>query len=125
MSTRALLIVTALIEAGAGGALLAVPSLAVELLLGEGLTSQQALVVARIGGTALISLGVACWLGRNGERLAQTGLVGGMLIYNFAVPILLLEGWIRSGMLGLALWPAVVLHSVMGVWCVVSVRPNR
>ena len=117
MNTRTLLIVTAFIEAGAGGALLLVPSMAVEFLLGEGLTSPQALVVARIGGAALISVGVACWLGRTGERRWQSGLVRGMVIYNFAVPLLLLQSWIASGPGGIGLWPAVVLHTGLGVWC--------
>ena len=122
VSTKALLIVTALIEAGTGAALLVVPSLTVELLLGEGLASPQALVVARIGGVALISVGVACWLGRNGERRAHSGLVAGMLIYNLAVPIILLHGRIASGLEGLGLWPASLLHTLLAVWCVVCIR---
>ena len=46
MSTKTLLIVTSLLEAATGVALLVLPSLTAELLLGEGLTSPQALVVA-------------------------------------------------------------------------------
>lgn len=125
MSTKALLIVTALIEIGTGLALLVAPSLSVEFLLGEGLSSPQALVVARVAGVALISVGVACWLGRNADRRAQSGLIAGMLIYNLAVPILLLHGWIASALQGLGLWPASILHAVLAIWCVICLRPVR
>jgi hypothetical protein len=125
VSTKALLIVTALIEVGAGVALVVVPSLAADLLLGEGLSSPQALVVARVAGAALISVGVACWLGSNGERRAQTGLVTGMLIYNLAVLIVLVHAWLAWALKGIGLWPAVLLHAVLGLWCVVCLRPIR
>ncbi|MBI3407238.1 MAG: hypothetical protein HY040_02640 [Planctomycetes bacterium] len=117
--------VTALIEIGTGLALLVAPSLSVEFLLGEGLSSPQALVVARVAGVALISVGVACWLGRNADRRAQSGLIAGMLIYNLAVPILLLHGWIASALQGLGLWPASILHAVLAIWCVICLRPVR
>ena len=71
MNTKSLLIVTALIEAGTGIALLVAPSVIVELLLGAGLSSPQSLVVGRVAGAALIAIGVACWLARKGERIAQ------------------------------------------------------
>jgi hypothetical protein len=119
---KALLIVTALLELGAGAALLMVPSLTAELLLGEGLSSPQALVVARIAGAALLSLALACWLGRNGERGAQTWLIAGMLIYNLAVPAVLIHGWIAWALAGIALWPAILLHTALAVWCAVNLR---
>lgn len=119
MNTKALLIVTALIEVGAGSVLLVVPSLAVEFLLGNGLSSPQAIVVARIAGSALISVGFACWLGRNGEHRAQAVLVAGMVIYNIAVPVVLIHGWIALSLEGLGLWPACILHTVLAVWCIV------
>jgi hypothetical protein len=125
VSTKGLLIVTALIEVGTGAALLVVPSLTVELLLGVGLPSPQALVVARVASVALISLGVACWLGRNGERQAQSGLVLGMLIYNLAVPMLLIQCWMVSGLAGIGLWPASLLHALLAIWCVVCLWPIR
>jgi hypothetical protein len=63
VTTKALLIVTALIEVPTGLVLVVVPSWAVELLLDVGLPSPQAVVVARIGGGALLAVGVPCWLG--------------------------------------------------------------
>ena len=53
---------TAVIEAGAGLALLCLPSAATELLLGAPLEASVSLAVARVGGAALLTLGVAFWL---------------------------------------------------------------
>lgn len=125
MNTKSLLIVTAVVEVGAGLALVSVPSLTAEVLLGEGLVPPPALVVARVAGAAVISLSVACWLERNGEGRAQSGLVAGMLIYNIAVPIVLFHAWIIFSLSGIGLWPASVLHAALGIWCIVCLRRLR
>lgn len=52
----------AVAEAVTGSALLAVPSLIGQLLLGEQLAG-VAVPVARVSGIALIALGIACWPG--------------------------------------------------------------
>jgi hypothetical protein len=123
MNTKPLLIVTALVEVGAGIALLVTPSLTVELLLGARLFSPQSVVVGRVAGAALIALGVTCWRVRNGDRgAARTGLLPGLLIYNVAVPILLMYAAIALMMHGIALWPASVLHLVLAIWCIACLR---
>jgi hypothetical protein len=52
----------AVAEAATGLGLLIVPSLVVQLLLGEQLTG-VAIPVARVAGVALMGLGIACWPG--------------------------------------------------------------
>jgi hypothetical protein len=123
MSTKSLLIVTALLEAATGIALLVAPSVIVELLLGAGLSSPQSLVLGRIAGAALVSIGVACWLARKADAVV-TGLIAGMLIYNVAVPILLIYAAIAVGMSGVALWPASILHAALAIWCLAGLRPR-
>src|SRR4051812_9837566 len=123
MRNTPLFIAAAALEAGAGLALLALPSPAVELLTGGGLSSPPALVLGRVAGAALLSLGVACWLARNAAN--QNGLVAGLLIYNAAVPALLLHGWFAAQLGGIALWPASVIHAAMAVWCLACARPSR
>jgi hypothetical protein len=120
VNRKALLIVTAAIEAGAGLALLIVPSWAAELLLGDGLSSPAALAVGRIAGSALLSISVACWLGRAGDRRERSGLIVGISIYNLAVPIVLVLGWFVQHLDGILLWPAVVLHAALAIWCFVE-----
>ena len=83
---KSLLILTALIELGAGLALAAVPSTAIRLLVGEKVEIPAALTVARIGASALLALGLACWFARNDSRSgAAKGLIAAMLFYNAAV----------------------------------------
>jgi len=93
----------AVAEVATGLALLMVPSLTGQLLLGSALTG-SAIVVARVTGIALIALGVACWPG--------PPLIG-MLTYSAAVTLYL--AWVGStgGMGGLLLWPAVGLHLLL------------
>src|SRR5215469_15879730 len=115
--------VTAVIELGAGLALLCFPSPVVALVLGSPLDTPTALSVARVGGAGLLSLGVACWLARgDSESRAARGLGAAMLLYNVGAVAILAFAGIGFGLHGVALWPAVVLHAVMTVWCVVCLR---
>jgi len=99
---KRVLVFAAVSEAATGVALLLVPSLVGQLLLGIELTG-IAVSVARVAGIALIALGVACWPG--------TPLVG-MLTYSAAVTLYLAYlGF--AGESGILLWPAVVLHGVL------------
>jgi hypothetical protein len=97
------LIFSAVAEAGMGLALLIVPSLVGQLLLGTELTG-IAIPVARVAGIALIGLGVACWPG--------PPLVG-MLIYSAAVMLYLAYLGIRGEWVGALLWPAVAIHAIL------------
>jgi len=116
---KALLIVTAGIEAATGLALLGSPLLVVSLLLGGSLDTPAALVVARVGGAALLSIGVACWLARNDpQSRAATGLIAALLLYNIAAVAVLVYAGIGLGLSGIGLWPAVVLHVALAVWCI-------
>ena len=100
---KRVLIFAAVGEAGTGLALVIVPSLVGRLLLGEELTG-IAIPVARVAGIALIALGVACWPG--------TPQVG-MLIYSAAVTLYLAYVGFVGGLIGILLWPAVVLHVIL------------
>ena len=115
--------VNAVVELGAGLALLSFPSPVVALLLGSPLDIPTGLSVARFGGSGLLSLGVACWLARgDSESRAARGLVAAMMLYDVgAVAILAFAGF-GFGLHSVALWPAGVLHAVMTVWCVACLR---
>ena len=125
---KRLLIVTAVIELGVGVALLCLPSATVTLLLGSGLDTPAAVALGRVGGTALFALGVGCWLAQyDAQSCAARGLVSAMVLYNVGAVAILGAAGIRSQPVGVALWPAVVLHAVMTVWCVTSLlrKPTR
>jgi hypothetical protein len=120
---KPLQITSAMIELGAGLALLSYPSVAVALLVGARLEEPAALTVARVCGAALLTLGIACWLTRgDAQSRAANGLVAAMLLYDIAVAAILAFAAIGNGLHGAALWPAVILHTAMSVWCVACLR---
>ena len=119
LQMKNLLTLTAFIEAGTGLVLVAFPSQLATLLLGSLLDAPVALTVARVAGVALLALGVACWLARHdGQSRAAKGLVGAMVLHNSAIAALLVYAGIGLGLSSIGLWPAVLLHAVMTVWCV-------
>jgi hypothetical protein len=100
---KRVLVLAAVSEAATGLALLIVPSLVGQLLLGEQLTG-VAIPVARVAGIALIALGIACWPG--------PPLIG-MLTYSVVVTLYLAYVGFSGGLTGILLWPAVALHVVL------------
>ena len=119
---KRLLTLTAVIEAPTGLALIAVPSFVVQLLLGAEIAGAS-IPLARVAGTALLALSIACWLARKDlEGLAAKGVVGAMLLYNLGTVVVLATAGIGSKLVGLALWPAVIVHAVMAIWCFRSFR---
>ncbi len=116
-------IVSGVMEAGAGAALLAAPDLAISLVFGSSAT-EAGVALGRLAGGALLSLGAACWLARHdGISAASSALVVGMLTYNAVVVALVLTGSLgsldplRSGL--------AVLHGAMAIWCLLSLRGRR
>jgi len=122
---KRLLSLTAVIEAAAGLALLAAPSFVVRLLLG-GEISGVGIPLGRVAGAALFALGVACGLAHyDAQSCAARGLVSAMVLYNLGAVVILGAAGIGSQPVGIVLWPAVVLHAAMSVWCVACLRRSR
>ena len=116
MNTKALLTATAAIELPTGVALLAAPSFVAKLLLGEALDPGTPIVLGRVAGAALIAIGLSCFAER--ETDGPSGLPIGLLIYNAAVAVLLAQAALLGHMRGPVLWPAVVAHALLALWCV-------
>jgi hypothetical protein len=119
MHQARLLLVTGVGEAGVGLLLLVVPSVPLALLFGVGEPSSDLAVVTRLAGGALLAIGVACWLGR-GEAFgrARLPLIAGALVYDVAAAGVLACAGLFLGPVGVALWPAVLLHAALALWCV-------
>jgi hypothetical protein len=123
MVAKKLLIVTALAETATGVMLLVSPTLVVGFLLGATLDAPAALVVARMAGAALLSLGCACWLVSNdGPNGAVRGLVAAMLLYNGVAVAVLANAGAGATLVGVLTWPAVALHAALAVWCIACLR---
>jgi hypothetical protein len=120
---KTLLTTTAVIEFGAGLALVCCPSAMATFLLGAPIEGPAALTVARVGGAGLLALSVACWHARgDANSRAAIGLVAGMLLYNLATVSTLTYAGIGLRLHGVALWPGVALHALMAVWCLKCLR---
>ena len=100
------LVFAAIAEAVTGLALLIVPSLVGQLLLGQQLTG-VAIPVARVTGIALIALGISCWPAKP--------LVG-MFAYSSAATLYLAYIGLVGEWLGVLLWPAVAVHALLSVF---------
>jgi hypothetical protein len=117
---KPLLKLTALIEVATGLGFVAVPALVVRLLLGSDLLG-AGIPLGRVAGVALLSLGIACWFASfETPSRAARGIVSAMTIYNLGAAVILGAAGIQSQPAGIGLWPAVILHAVMTVWCVAT-----
>ena len=111
------------VETLAGLALIAVPSIVVSLVMGQPLTEPAGIVLSRIAGVAVLTLGIACWLARNeSQNRATIGLIWALLFYDVSFVLVLLSAHVRIALNGIGLWPVVALHSGLGVWTLLCLR---
>jgi hypothetical protein len=122
---KKLLTVTAVVEIGAGLALLGLPSVTASLLFGAPLETSTAVSLARVGGAAILALSIVCWVTRDAQGLAARGLVTAMVFYNASVGGVLVLAGFGDGLRGTLLWPAVAFHAAMGAWCVATLSRSH
>jgi hypothetical protein len=123
-TTTQFFVATAVMEAGAGLALLVTPTMAIALLLpGPGTNTHVAL--GRLAGAALLSLGTACWWARRDAGSdASRALVAGLAVYNATVIAIVLTG--SFGPLSRPiLWAVILVHGAMAAWCISLLRSGR
>jgi hypothetical protein len=123
---KVLLIIMAVAESAIGVALLAWPPAPVEILLGARLDGPSGLLMGRLAGAALLSLGLACWGARTDSRgPAGAGLLTAMSVYNLAAVGLLTYAAAGAKMIGPGLWPGICLHAGLAAWCLACLRKGR
>jgi hypothetical protein len=123
MRLKELFIVTAVVEIATGLALLGLPAFVLASLLGIQSATVDALIIGRLTGAALLALGVAGALARDDARSpAQRGLLVGFLTYNVLAAVLFVYAGLGVQVVGPALWPAVVLHTLLALWCLLCLR---
>lgn len=116
---KRLLTITSIFEGITGLALLSVPSLFVMLLLGDKLVEPAGILISRLAGVALFSLAIICWFFRNVPDALV--IVRTMLLYNVAAFALLVYASLM-GFSGLGLWPAVLAHIGLALWCIQTLK---
>ena len=99
------LVFAAVAEAVTGLALLVVPSLVGQMLLGQQLGG-VAIPVAQVAGIALIALGLACWPGTPSL---------GMFAYSSGATAYFIYVGLTGEFAGVLLWPAAVLHAFLSI----------
>jgi hypothetical protein len=123
MKAKQLLILSAAFEAATGILLVIVPTILVSILFGSSLDTSAGSLVARVAGAALLSLAVACWLARNDEQSrAANGVICAMLLYNTSATVLMMYAATGLKLAGPGLWPTILLHVAMAIWCFTSIR---
>lgn len=108
---RTLLALAAAVEGATGLALTLHPPIVTTLLLGDGV-SGAGMALGRVAGFSLLSLGVACWPGRDGIH-SKTRSLRALLTYNPLVTLYLLHLGVGSESTGRLLWPAIVFHALL------------
>jgi hypothetical protein len=119
---KPLLTISAALESATGLVLLVAPSFPASVLLGSTLETAVGSTIARIAGAGLVALGIACWLERDDAVGART-MVAAMLFYNTAAAAVLIHAGLGLGGSTLGLWPIVVLHLALAIWCIACLRP--
>jgi hypothetical protein len=109
---RTVLGVAAGIEAVTGLVMILFPHALIRLLLGADATGLN-IVIGRVAGIALLSLGLGCWMGRH-EEYGGWALFA-MLTYNLFVTIYLAFVGLSTEFVGVLLWPAAALHAALTV----------
>ena len=123
MKLAPFLLVTAIVEFGAGLFLLLVPDRMLSLLFGMAQPAPETLLVGRWVGVALLAIGVASAMARD-DRGSQAlrGVLVAILIYDVTAVGLLAYAAFGVRLAGPALWPAVAVHTVLAVWCLLCLR---
>lgn len=112
---KRLLTITAIFEGTTGLALMSVPSLFIMVLFGEKLVEPVGIMISRLAGAALLTLAIICWFYR--KESDAIVIVKAMLLYNIAASALLVYASL-IGFSGLGLWPTVLLHIGLALWCI-------
>jgi hypothetical protein len=108
--SRSVLGVAAAIEAVTGLVLVLFPHALIRLLF-DADAPGVAIVIGRVAGIALISLGLGCWMGR--QEGSRGWALAAMLIYNGLITIYLTVVGFGAEFVGTLLWPAAALHTAL------------
>lgn len=105
-----LLTITAVVEWLVALALILAPGATVALLLGAE-TDSAGLMIGRVAGAALLSLGIACWGARTDlGGAARSGTLRAITFYNAGAGLLLVVFAVTGKAGGMMVWSAGVLH---------------
>ena len=108
--SRSVLGVAAAVEAVTGLVAILFPQVLIRLLFNAEVVG-AGIVIGRLAGIALISLGLGCWMGRQAASCGWA--LAAMLTYNALVTIYLTLVGVGAEFVGVLLWPAAALHAAL------------
>jgi hypothetical protein len=109
-----LLKIVAVAEALTGVALIFAPEVAIVVLFGIE-PGAGALMISRVGGLALLCLGVACWsASADPESRSGTGVLNAIAVYNVGAGALLCAFAASGEARGVVIWIAGIAHLGLG-----------
>jgi hypothetical protein len=115
--------ISAMGELATGCALLTVPSVVIQALIGSP-SDQAGSIVGRVLGGGLLALGVAGML--TPSQSPERGVVLGLAVYNTSATVILAVAGATGAADGWLLWPVVGLHGLLAVALALgSVRNGR
>jgi hypothetical protein len=127
-STARLLVVMTVVQLALGVALLIAPAWMAYVLAGREHTSPETAVVLRVAGGFALAIGFWCALGRLSEsglpRSRPLDLVPGLVVYNGCAVAVMGDAMLR-GLHAPLLWPALMLHATLLVWCITCLFRER
>jgi hypothetical protein len=119
MNVKLLLQVMAFINVMAGIAFIVFPVFLSWLVLGVSLSEPAAVVVSRIAGVAVLSLGIVCWMvASEGRSKPGKSLVTGLAIYNTLVMMVMVYSITIQDFTSSGLWVVILLHAILAGWCI-------
>ena len=111
----------ACLESATGLGLLLVPGAIIGLLFGQTQPVPETLLLARLGGAALLAIGAICWSARIFDRSRTgLGLLIGVTLYNVLAAAVLAYAALGLNMQGVLIWPAILTHAALLLWCLAS-----
>lgn len=113
----------AYVECATGLGLMLVPAITTSLLFGWTQPTLETLLLARLGGAAVLAIGAASWGARTFHRSrASLGLLIGLTLYNGLAAAILVYAALGLNMQGVLMWPATLYHAALLPWCLASAR---
>jgi hypothetical protein len=115
--------ISASVELAIGCALLTIPSVVLQALIGSP-SDQAGWVVGRVLGGALLALGAAGML--TPSQSPERGVAWGFAVYNALATVILVVAGTTGAADGWLLWPVVALHGLLAAALVLgSLRVDR
>jgi hypothetical protein len=111
----------ACLECATGLGLILAPDFLISLLFGQTESVPVTLLLARLGGAALLAVGAMSW-GAGTFHRSQAGLslLIGVTLYNGLAALVLAYSAFGLAMRGVLIWPAMLLHAALLHWCLAS-----